>query len=187
MTSDNSSSASIAFLGLGSNQGDRAAHLRAAVEAFREREDVTVTGVSPVYETEAHTYRPDDPSPRFLNAVVEIETVLLPEDVLRLAHEVEREEGRQRDGSRWAPRSLDVDLLTYDDERRSEESLTLPHPRLAERRFVLRPWADVAPNFVVPPPFDQSVHALLDECTDPSDVKSTDVSLTGSRTFSSES
>ncbi|MFB6232285.1 MAG: 2-amino-4-hydroxy-6-hydroxymethyldihydropteridine diphosphokinase [Salinibacter sp.] len=172
-----SPSASTAFLSLGSNQGRRHAHLQAAVTGLVERRGAAVTAVSPVYESEAHTLRPDAQNPPFLNAVVQVSTTRSPEALLRLAHDLERAEGRRREAQRWAPRSLDVDLLAYDEVVRDEEPLTLPHPRLADRRFVLRPWADIAPNFVVPAPFQEPVQVLLERCADTAEICSTDLEL----------
>jgi 2-amino-4-hydroxy-6-hydroxymethyldihydropteridine diphosphokinase len=166
-----------AYLGLGSNLGDRPAHLQAAVEGLHVAEQVRVTACSPVYETESHTTDPDEEQPAFLNAVVEAEVACSPDDLLRLAQALEREEGRPDERARWAPRPLDVDLLVVGDRTCRTDELILPHPRLANRRFVLRPWADLAPNFRVPPPFDAPVHALLDACPDTASIRRTSHSL----------
>jgi 2-amino-4-hydroxy-6-hydroxymethyldihydropteridine diphosphokinase len=177
----------IAYLGLGSNRGDRRAHLRAAVAGLGAEDSVRLTGCSPVYETEAHTVDPADEQPPFLNAVIEVEVTCSPERLLRIAQRLERREGRRRDEqARWTPRPLDVDLLVIGDRTCETEDLTLPHPRLAERRFVLRPWADLAPNFVVPPPFDATVRTLLRACPDTASIRRTTASL-GSAPSSSES
>ena len=162
-----------AYLGLGSNQGDRAQHLQAAVEGLHAADGLRVSAVSPVYETEAHVRGPDEEQPAFLNAVVAIETKCTPEEVLRTAQAIEQKEGRVRKESapRWQPRPLDIDLLVVGEETRATDTLSLPHPRLAERRFVLRPWADLAPNLRVPPPFDTTVRALLLRCSDTADVR----------------
>ena len=162
-----------AYLGIGSNQGDRHAHLQAAVEGMQARDALRVLATSPVYETEAHTLHPEEEQSPYLNAVVEVEVDCSPKHLLRLAQKLEREEGRQRDGVRWAPRPLDVDLLVVGAVVRHTEELILPHPRLAERRFVLVPWADLAPNLMVPAPFEASVQELLDACTDSSAVRRT--------------
>lgn len=159
-----------AFLGVGSNRERRQVHLQAAVDELGLREGLRVTAASPVYETEAHTTGPDEAQPPYLNAVLQVETVCSPKELLGVTQEVEAAEGRQRQARRWAPRVLDIDLLAYDAVVRDEEGLVLPHPHLAERRFVLRPWADLAPEFVVPPPFGQSVQALLERCPDSSAV-----------------
>jgi 2-amino-4-hydroxy-6-hydroxymethyldihydropteridine diphosphokinase len=132
-----------------------------------------------MYETEAHTLAPDEEQPPFLNAVVEAEVACSPERLLRLAQRLERAEGRAADRERWAPRSLDVDLLVVGAATRQSDVLTLPHPRLAERRFVLRPWADLAPNLVVPPPFDATVRALLAACSDAAAVQRLEAPLHG--------
>jgi len=162
-----------ASLGLGSNQGDRLGHLQAAVERLHRYDLLRVVAASPVYETEAHTASPDEEQPSFLNAVLCVAVECSPESLLRIAHEVEQAEGRVRevDQQKWRPRPLDIDLLAVDGVTRQTDALTLPHPRLAERRFVLRPWADLAPNFVVPPPFDQSVQSLLNQCPDTTHIR----------------
>ena len=168
-----------AYLGLGSNQGDRLGHLRAAAERLQRDDRLRVVAASPVYETEAHTVAPDEEQPSFVNAVLRVAVECSPETLLRVAHEVERAEGRVRDEDRprWRPRPLDIDLLAVGSVTCQTDALTLPHPRLAERRFVLRPWADLAPNFVVPPPFDQSVQSLLDKCPDTTDIRRTENTL----------
>lgn len=166
-----------AFLGLGSNRGSRPEHLRSAVVALRDAENVDLVAESPVYETEAHTRASDETQSPFLNAVLQVEATLRPTELLSLLQDIERAEGRQKRRRRWAPRVLDIDLLAYDQLVRSDDDLTLPHPRLAERRFVLRPWADIAPTFVVPAPFEASVRALLGQCSDTAVVRSTDLDL----------
>ena len=161
----------VAYLGLGSNLGNREAHLQAALDGLQQQQ-IQVTAVSPVYETEAHTTSPAETQPDFLNAVVEIETDHDPECLLDVAQALEQAEGRDRaDPERWAPRPLDVDLLAVADVVCQTDRLTLPHPRLAERRFVLQPWADLAPTFVVPPPFGKSVSALLHACPDDTSIR----------------
>ena len=169
---------SSAYLGLGSNKGNRLEHLQRAAERLQQRNALTVAGVSPVYETEAHTTSPDETQPPFLNAVLCLTVEVDPDALLRMAHAVERAEGRTRAAEqRWGPRPLDVDLLAVGSLTRDTEALTIPHPRLAERRFVLRPWADLAPNFVVPPPFDETVRSLLDQCADPASIRQTDYTV----------
>ncbi len=168
----------IAYLGFGSNKGDRLGHLRRGGERLNRRDALHVVTASPVYETEAHTTSADETQPPFLNAVLHVVVEEDPETLLQTAHAVERAEGRIRTAEqRWGPRPLDVDLLAVGGLTRDTEALTLPHPRLADRRFVLRPWADLAPNFVVPPPFNQSVQSLLDQCTDPASVRRTEHTL----------
>lgn len=156
------------FLALGSNAGDRRAHLEAACARLR-RDTLSVTATSPVYETPAHTWRPEETQPPYLNLVLTIETALAPLALLEVCQEVEHAGGRSRPaGQPWAPRTIDVDVLAYHQQTRDSDRLMLPHPRLAGRRFVLKPWAQVAPQFHVPAPFDASVHALLSACADTS-------------------
>ncbi len=132
-----------AYLGLGSNVGDRLANLRRAVELLGDRVGVTVVRTSSVYETE-----PVGPAqPDFLNAVAEVATTLSARELLRACLEAEAELGRVRE-ERWGPRTIDIDLLIYDDERIDEPDLTVPHPRMHERGFVLVPLAELAPDAV---------------------------------------
>jgi len=125
-----------AFLGLGSNVGDRLGFLRGAVESLGP----SVVGVSPVYETDP-VGGPVDQGP-YLNIVVELRTDLAPRELLAVAQRLESGAGRVRD-VRWGPRTLDVDVLLYGDEQVDEPDLVIPHPRWAERDFVLAPLADL--------------------------------------------
>ena len=130
-----------AALGLGSNVGDRRAHLRAAVAGLPG-----VVAVSRFIETEPVGGPPQGP---YLNAAVVIETDLDPRQLLQLAHDLEDAAGRER-AERWGPRTLDVDILLYGDRIVDEPDLIVPHPRLAERAFVLEPLREIAPDWVVP-------------------------------------
>lgn len=132
----------VALLALGSNLGDRAARLRSAVEGLRELDPKLV--VSSVYETDPVG---GPPQSRYLNCVVLLETDLTPEELLDRAMALEQAAGRVRD-VRNGPRTLDVDLLLVGDEKRETASLTLPHPRMNERAFVLAPLEEVAPHLV---------------------------------------
>jgi 2-amino-4-hydroxy-6-hydroxymethyldihydropteridine diphosphokinase len=127
-------------IALGSNLGDRAGNLRAALRALAD-EGVTVGRVSSIWETAPV---PAD-QPAFLNAAVAAETRLEPHDLLRALKRIEWAMGR-RPARRWGPRPLDLDLLLYDDERVDTADLTVPHPRIAERGFVLAPLAEVWPG-----------------------------------------
>jgi 2-amino-4-hydroxy-6-hydroxymethyldihydropteridine diphosphokinase len=127
-----------AFLGLGSNLGDRRQYLREAVASLPD-----VVAVSPVYETEP-VGGPEDQGP-YLNLVVELDTDLGPRDLLELAHRLEDAAERVR-VERWGPRTLDVDVLLVGDMSIDEPDLTVPHPRMFERRFVVAPLADLAPE-----------------------------------------
>ena len=131
-----------AFLGLGSNLGDRWRYLREAVAAVPD-----VVAVSPVYETEP-VGGPEGQGPH-LNLVVELETELSPRDLLAAARRLEETAGRVR-GERWGARTLDVDVLLVGDLTVDEPDLVVPHPRMWERRFVLAPLADLAPELAPP-------------------------------------
>ncbi len=136
-----------AYLGLGSNLGDRLAMLRGARETLQKNPAVTVSASAPLYETLA--VGGPDGQPLYLNTVLEIETVLTPERLLELCHEVEKGFGRQRN-EHWGARTLDIDVLFFDSMIRMDADLVLPHPRLHERAFVLTPLADLAPDLTHP-------------------------------------
>ena len=135
------------YLGLGSNVGDRAAHLRAAIEMLGERE-VEVEAVSSGYETEPVGEVLDQPD--FLNAAIRIRTELEPEALLDVCKQVEVERGRQLDAPRHSSRPLDVDLLLFGDLELSTDRLTLPHPEVISRRFVLVPLLELDPELTLP-------------------------------------
>lgn len=137
----------IGYLGLGSNLGDRAAHLRAAIEMLRER-GVDVEAVSSGYETEPVGEVLDQPD--FLNAAIRIRTELEPEALLDLCKAIEAERGRSLDAPRHSPRPLDVDLLLLGDLELSTDRLTLPHPEVTGRRFVLVPLLELDPRLSLP-------------------------------------
>jgi 2-amino-4-hydroxy-6-hydroxymethyldihydropteridine diphosphokinase len=138
-----------AYLGIGSNLGDRVARLQGAVDGLAVTADVHVVGVSPVYET-APVGGPEQPD--YLNAVVGIDTRLSPRELLVLAHRLEAEADRVRE-EHWGPRTLDVDLLLVGDQEVAEPDLVVPHPRMTERAFVLVPLADLDPAWAprIPP------------------------------------
>ena len=130
-----------AYLGLGSNIGDRRTILRDAVAAIPE-----VVAVSPVYETDPVGGPEQD---AFYNIVVELQTRRSPHELLELCRELEQAAGRVR-RVRWGPRTLDVDVLLVDDLTVDSEDLTVPHPRMAQRNFVMVPLLDLAPDLEVP-------------------------------------
>jgi 2-amino-4-hydroxy-6-hydroxymethyldihydropteridine diphosphokinase len=132
-----------AFIGLGSNLGDRRSLLRRAVEELRAHGDVV--GVSSLYETEP-VGGPGGQGP-FLNLVVELSTSDTPRELLERCRALEAAAGRVRT-VRWGPRTLDADVLWVEGWQVDEEDLTVPHPRLWERRFVVQPLADLAPDLV---------------------------------------
>src|SRR5579863_2446572 len=129
-----------AYVGLGSNLGDRRAMIESALERLTPRR------VTAIVETEPWGVQEQ---PRFLNAIAELETGLEPEDLLGRLQELERNLGRVR-AARWGPRTIDLDLLLYGDRRLSSETLSVPHPRLHERRFVLEGLAELCPHQTVP-------------------------------------
>jgi 2-amino-4-hydroxy-6-hydroxymethyldihydropteridine diphosphokinase len=137
----------IGYLGLGSNLGDREQHLRAAVRLLREQ-GVEVEAVSSLYETEPVGEILDQPD--FLNAVVRIATELEPEELLDLCKAIELEQGRMFGAPRHGPRPLDVDLLLLGDVELHGERLSLPHPELTSRRFVLAPLLELDPELALP-------------------------------------
>jgi 2-amino-4-hydroxy-6-hydroxymethyldihydropteridine diphosphokinase len=137
----------LAYLGLGSNLGDRAAYLQGAVDGLAAHSRIRLVALSPVYETEPVG---GPPQPDYLNAVVALDTDLDARALLELAKSLEAAAERV-EGERWAPRTLDVDVLMVGDERVEEADLVVPHPRIHQRAFVLAPLADVAPGLVVAP------------------------------------
>ena len=135
------------WIGLGANQGDPPATLAAALDQLDRTRGVRVSCVSPAWLTPAWgvTDQPD-----FLNAVAGLDTALDAHELLALLLEVERRLGRRRDGRRWGPRVIDLDLLVHGETVVDEDDLVLPHPHLAGRAFVLVPLTAVAPDLMVP-------------------------------------
>jgi 2-amino-4-hydroxy-6-hydroxymethyldihydropteridine diphosphokinase len=148
-----------AFIGLGSNVGDRETWLRKAVGAVGALPGTDVRGVSQLRDTEPVGVTDQ---PRFLNGALEVETTLGPRELLEALLEIEHKLGRDRSGTRpGGPRTVDLDLLLYGDALIAEPGLAVPHPRLAERRFALEPLADLDPDLEVPA--KGRVQALLAE------------------------
>jgi len=135
------------YLGLGSNVGDRKEHLRAAIELLPEH-GVGVEAVSSAYETEPVGEVLDQPD--FLNAAIRVRTELEPEALLEVCKAIEVEQGRMVAAGRHSPRPLDIDLLLLGDLELSTERLTLPHPEVTSRRFVLAPLLELDPNLKLP-------------------------------------
>jgi 2-amino-4-hydroxy-6-hydroxymethyldihydropteridine diphosphokinase len=146
----------LAYIGLGSNLGDREGTIRAALERLAASSEIEVEAVSSLRETDPVGYLDQ---PRFLNGAAALRTDLPPRALLERLHEVERELGRDRTGPRFGPRTIDLDLLLYDGQQIRENGLEIPHPRLAERRFVLEPLAELDGALEVPG--RGSVRALL--------------------------
>ena len=135
------------YLGLGSNVGDRESHLRAAIELLREH-GVEVEAISSTYETEPVGEVLDQAD--FLNAAIRIRTELQPEALLDLCKEIEAARGRELDAARHSPRPLDVDLLLLGEIELESERLTLPHPEVSSRRFVLVPLLELDSQLALP-------------------------------------
>ncbi len=129
-----------AFISLGSNIGDRLLNLKNAIEMIQGLENTNVLSRSSVYETEPWGLEEQD---NFLNMCIKIETALSPRELLQKLLEIESELGRKR-VIRWGPRTIDLDILIYDDVKIEEEDLLIPHPRITERAFVLIPLKEIA-------------------------------------------
>jgi 2-amino-4-hydroxy-6-hydroxymethyldihydropteridine diphosphokinase len=139
-----------AVISLGSNLGNRLDTLQGAIDALEDTPGLRVKAVSPVYETEPWGV-PAGSQPTYFNAVVVVKTTLPPDSLLERAHAVEEAFDRVRTGvERWAPRTIDVDIVAYADLVSDDPRLTLPHPRAHQRAFVLAPWHDVDPAARIP-------------------------------------
>ena len=136
-----------AYVGLGANLDEPTAHVRRAFDDLAVLPESALTARSPLYRSAP--LGPID-QPDYVNAVVALETRLLPLELLAALRRIETDHGRRRDGTRWGPRVLDLDLLLYGDLVLAGDELTLPHPGLHERAFVLYPLSDVAPALVIP-------------------------------------
>jgi len=134
-----------AALAFGGNLGDPVAAFAAALRGLRAHPAITLGALSSVYRT-APWGKTDQPE--FLNMAALVETTLGPEELLAFCLELERAGGRER-GERWGPRTLDIDILTYGEEAIDRPGLQLPHPRIAERAFVLAPLAEIAPDRMI--------------------------------------
>ncbi|KAF0279940.1 2-amino-4-hydroxy-6-hydroxymethyldihydropteridine diphosphokinase [Spiribacter aquaticus] len=136
-----------AFVGIGSNLDGPGAQVRAAIEALDG-----IAGTRCVAASRRHRNPPMGPAdqPDYVNAVAALETGLDPQALLTRLQALEAAAGRDRSGRRWGPRPLDLDLLVYDDRQISAPALTVPHPGIAQRAFVLVPWAEIAPDWRIP-------------------------------------
>ena len=170
------------FLSVGSNLGDRLGCLRRAVEQLRAMEDLRFLDASPLYRTEPWERQPgeSDDAGWFFNCAVVIETELAPAELLARLQGLEEALGRERregtpEAQRYEPRPLDIDILLYDDRVISgPENLQIPHLLMHERRFVLRPLADLAPDLEHPVLY-QSIRELLDVLEDEHEVQESDL------------
>jgi 2-amino-4-hydroxy-6-hydroxymethyldihydropteridine diphosphokinase len=153
------------FIGMGSNLGDRALQLQKALELIGVMPSTKILRMSSIYET-SPVGIPDQP--RFLNAVIELSTSMVPVDLLKEMEKIERELGRM-EITRWGPRTIDLDILLCDDDVIVSDELTIPHPRMTERKFVLVPLAELDPA-VVHPVEHKTVETILARCSSTEDV-----------------
>lgn len=154
------------YLGLGGNEGDRIEYLKRSVQLVRSIASSEFE-LSPVYETPPWGFESDQ---SFLNCCVGFNTLRSPYELIADCHEIERELGRERkcDGT-YASRTMDIDVLYYDDFILKDEDLIIPHPRIYDRNFVLYPLSDIAPTFVDPKKL-KTILELKEECNDQSGI-----------------
>ena len=149
------------FLLIGGNTGNRYKFLNDAVVLIN-REIGSITKTSLIYETEPWGFKCKNP---FLNKAIKLETELSPQEILEKTLSIEKRLGRKRNSSNYESRSIDIDILFYDDLQLKEEKLQIPHPRLHERKFALIPLTEIAGDFVHPV-FEEKLNALSDKCKD---------------------
>jgi len=139
-----------AVLALGSNLGDRAGAITEAARRIAELPGVDLVAASTAHESVALTPSgPDADAPAYLNAVVAVETVLEPEQLLDAVNAIELDLGRER-GERWADRTIDIDIVVFGQLQLKSQRLVIPHPGAAQRTFVLEPWLEIEPDAVIP-------------------------------------
>jgi len=154
-------------IALGSNLGNRWQYIHSGIESLQTRAARGVMLKSSVYRSPAMTQSTTERQRDYYNAVVEFETVLPADQLLQTCLAIEKDNGRTRSpGARWQSRTLDMDVICYGDQAINMPRLTVPHPGLADRRFVLEPLAEIAPLRHIPSPFNGTVQYLLDQCPD---------------------
>jgi 2-amino-4-hydroxy-6-hydroxymethyldihydropteridine diphosphokinase len=158
----------VAYIGFGSNIGDRLKHIQNAIHALSKTEGITLQEISSVYKTDPVGYETQEP---FLNGIAAIQTSLSPLSLLHTLKDIEIAVGRQH-RIRWGPREIDLDLLIYGDLRLQTEKLVVPHPAMHLRGFVLVPLAEIAPD-LVHPVFQETIETLLEHLEDDKSVTKT--------------
>jgi 2-amino-4-hydroxy-6-hydroxymethyldihydropteridine diphosphokinase len=153
------------YIGLGSNLGDRALQIQKAVELIGVMPSTKILRMSSIYET-SPVGIPDQP--RFLNAVIELSTPMVPRELLAEVKKIEKDLGRS-ELTRWGPRTIDLDILLCNDDVIVSDELTIPHPRMTERKFVLVPLAELDPA-VVHPVEQKTVETILARCLSTEEV-----------------
>jgi 2-amino-4-hydroxy-6-hydroxymethyldihydropteridine diphosphokinase len=156
----------IAFISLGSNIGDRFSYLQDAMEMITSYDKVNMVNYSSIYETDPVGYEEQD---LFLNMVIQVETELSPFELLELCLETEQELGRKR-LIKWGPRTIDLDILLYNQENIESEKLTVPHPRIQERAFVMIPLLEIKPDIALPA-LDMPLRVWAEEIPDKKGVR----------------
>ena len=151
-----------AYLSVGSNLGDKLENCRSGIATLTRSPGIRLVAQSRIYRTEPVDYLDQD---WFINYAVKIETDLTPGELLKHIKSVEQTAGRKQNAIRFGPRILDLDILLYDDVVREEPGLTIPHPRMHKRRFVLRPICDIDPE-IIHPVFHRSMQVLLNSLDD---------------------
>ena len=155
------------YVGLGSNLGDRKANIREAEQRLVELPDTRIVKASSLYESEPH----GNAKTWFANSVIEVETEMTSAEFLKKLLAIEEEMGRKRvKGKKWGSRIIDLDILFFDNEIVAKRNLKIPHPRLSERRFVLLPLSELAPQ-LVHPSLNLSVSELLATVKDPKKIQ----------------
>ena len=149
-----------AYISLGSNLGRRGDNLDSAIAKLNAHEKIKVDKVSRQYETYPEGKLDQ---PMFLNSVAKLSTELMPQELLKALHDIENELGRLRI-EKWGPRTIDLDILSFNDMTVNEVDLKIPHPLMAERSFVLEPMSEIAPDFVIPG-YKLTVKELFDNIT----------------------
>lgn len=157
----------LVYLGIGSNIGDKEINIFTAIAALDVRDEISVKRTASIYVTEP-MYKTDQPT--FFNTVVELETTLLPESMLQVCQGIELMLGRPQNHKKNEPRVIDLDILAYETKSVDIINLKIPHPQLFSRKFVLVPWAEISPDFMVQD-YGRSVSELLSLCPDTSSVR----------------